>query len=456
MMDYKNRSFTILGAGRSGIAAARLLKKHGADVFISDGGKKENLIYLDENILKNEGIKFETGGHTEKVFKADALIKSPGISPDSAVILGAIKNGLKIYSEIEIAFNFCKAPVIAVTGTNGKTTTTVLTGEIFRKAGRKTFVCGNVGTAFSEIAELTDENSIVVLEVSSFQLNDTETFRPKVSVMLNVTPDHLDWHKNFENYINAKFNIMKNQKAGDTAAINYDDIALREKAGRMKKDLAFFSVRENLKKKGVRKGSFAEEGKIYYFDNDKGIDEEIMQSSNINIRGMHNLYNSLAAIISARAFEIKNEIIENTLKEFKGVEHRIEFVNEINGVMYFNDSKATNIDSLIVALESFDKNIILILGGREKDNDYSKVEKLIESKVKMILAIGESRDKIINHFEGKVKVLKSDSMKDAVRKAYENSIRGDKVLLSPACKSFDMYANFEERGRDYKSEVNKL
>lgn len=455
-MNFNKRSFTILGAGRSGIAAAKLLKKHGAKVYLSDGGSRESLIYLDENDLKREGIEFETGNHSERVYEADTIIKSPGIPPDSAVIENAVKRGIKIYSEIEAAFYFCKAPVIAVTGTNGKTTTTVLTGEIFKNAGKKTFVCGNVGTAFSEIAESADKDSIVVLEVSSFQLNDIETFRPKVSIMLNVTPDHLDWHENFENYINAKFNIMKNQKAGDTAVINYDDRALREKAERMKKDAAFFSIRENLKKKGVTKGGYADKGSIIYFDDKAGTEEEVMQIKDINIRGSHNLYNSLAAIITARAFEIRNEIIRQTLKEFKGVEHRIEFVREIEGVGFYNDSKATNVDSLTVALESFEGNIILILGGREKDNDYGKVEELISRKVNMILAIGESKDKIENHFSKKVKVIKTGSMKEAVEKAFQNSGRGDTVLLSPACKSFDMYNNFEERGKDFKSEVNRL
>lgn len=455
-MNYSSRSFTILGAGRSGIAAARLLKKHGAKVFLSDGGKKENLIYLDESKLIKEEIEFETGGHSDRVYEADTIIKSPGIAPESDVIENAVKRGIKIYSEIEAAFIFCKAPVIAVTGTNGKTTTAVLTGEIFKKAGKKTFVCGNVGTAFSEIAESADTESVVVLEVSSFQLNDIETFRPKVAVMLNVTPDHLDWHKNFENYINAKFNIMKNQKAGDLAVINYDDKSLREKTERFKKDTSYFSIRENLKKKGVKKGAYTDNGSIIYFDNNSGTEEEIMKVKDINIRGSHNLYNSLAAIITARAFEIKNEVTANTLKGFKGVEHRIEFVREINGAGYYNDSKATNIDSLSVALESFEGNIILILGGREKDNDYSKVEDLIRKKVKLILAIGESKDKISDYFSKAVKVLKADSMKDAVVKAYENSGKGDTVLLSPACKSFDMYANFEERGKDFKSEVNNL
>ncbi len=456
MTDFKNSSFTILGAGRSGISVAKLLKKNGAKVFLSDGSEKSRLKFLNEEILKNEGITYELGGHSDKVFESDIIIKSPGIFPDSDVILKAEKLNKKIYSEIEAAFWFCKCPVIAITGTNGKTTTTVLTGEIFKEAGYNTKVCGNVGLAFSEVVTGLREDSVVILELSSFQLSNIEEFKPKISVLMNITPDHLDWHKSFENYLNAKLEIIKNQTQDDLAIINYDDETLRESIRNTKPDKAFFSIRENLKEKGIDKGSFLDNGKIIYFDKEKNIEEEIMNAEEINIRGNHNLYNSLASIISARAFEIKKEIIRDTLIKFPGVEHRIEFVKEVNGLGFYNDSKATNIDSLIVALESFAGNLILILGGREKGNDYSRVDKLVSERVKEIIAIGETKEKVYSHFGKYKKVTKAESMEDAVNKSFEAGVSGDIILLSPACKSFDMFDSFEHRGREFKRFVNLL
>ncbi|MBL8008309.1 MAG: UDP-N-acetylmuramoyl-L-alanine--D-glutamate ligase [Ignavibacteria bacterium] len=458
MININNSSFTILGAGRSGIAVARLLKKNGGKVFLSDGSKRESLKYLDEEVLKNEGIEFETGNHTDRIFENDIIIKSPGIPPDNEYISGAKKLGKKIYSEIEAAYWLCKGRIIAITGTNGKTTTTVLTGEIFRNAGYDTKVCGNVGLAFSEIAESVKEDSVVILETSSYQLYDTEEFRPEISVLMNITPDHLEWHKGFENYLDSKLKIMKNQTEKETAVINYDDEILRKSTTGFNTKKAYFSIKENLfGKKDVNSGSCIENDKVIYFDKSKNLKEEIMNAGEINIRGNHNIYNSLAAVISARAFQIKKEIIIETLKTFKGVEHRIEFVREFGGVKYFNDSKATNTDSLTVALESFiDGNLILIMGGREKDNDYSSLVKLIKERVKIIIAIGESRNKINDFFSVNTKVIKAETMQDAVNEAKNSAEPGDTVLLSPACKSFDMYDSFEHRGRDFKNIVNQL
>ncbi len=459
MSDFKKSSFTILGAGRSGIAAAKLLKRNGAKVFLSDGSDKDSLKFLDEEVLRKEGIEYELGVHSDRVYESDIFIKSPGIPPESQVIQNAVKLNKKIYSEIEAAYRFCKSPVIAITGTNGKTTTTVLTGEIFKNAGYNTKVCGNVGLAFSEVVGDTDENSIVILEVSSYQLENTEEFRPRISVMMNITPDHLDWHGSFENYLKAKIKITKNQTGDDLAVINYDDEILRDRLKGTAVRKAYFSIKENLIGKNdssIDTGSYIENGKIIYFDKAKNIAEEIMETREINIRGNHNLYNSLAAVISARSFEIKKEIIRETLKSFQGVEHRIEFVRELDGVSYYNDSKATNIDSLIVALESFEKNIILILGGREKGNDYSAVDKLLKERAKEIIAVGEAREKIFDHFNKKIKVTRVDTFEEAVITAKESGKSGDVVLLSPACKSFDMFDSFEHRGKEFKRIVNLL
>lgn len=459
MSNFTKSSFTILGAGRSGIAAAKLLKRNGAEVFLSDGSDKDNLKFLDEEVLRKEGIEYELGVHSDRVYQSDIFIKSPGIPPESEVILNAVKLNKKIYSEIEAAYRFCRCPVIAITGTNGKTTTTVLTGEIFKNAGYDTKVCGNVGVAFSEVVSDTDEKSIVILEVSSYQLENTEEFRPRISVMMNITPDHLDWHGSFENYLKAKIKITKNQTEDDLAVINYDDEILRDRLKGTAVRKAYFSIKENLIEKNnssIETGSYTDNGKIIYFDKAKSIKETIMETREINIRGNHNLYNSLAAVISARSFEIKKEIIRETLKSFQGVEHRIEFVRELNGVRYYNDSKATNIDSLIVALESFEKNIILILGGREKGNDYSAVDKLVQNKVKEIIAVGEAKKKIKDHFNINIKVSIADSFEEAVLIAKETGKSGDVVLLSPACKSFDMFDSFEHRGKEFKRLVNLL
>ncbi|MEO8209133.1 MAG: UDP-N-acetylmuramoyl-L-alanine--D-glutamate ligase [bacterium] len=462
MKDFKNSSFTILGAGRSGIAVAGLLKKTGGKVFLSDGTERSKLKFFDEDFLKKNDIEFELGGHTEKVFENAVIIKSPGISPDSEIILKAESLNKKIYSEIEAAYWFCECPIIAITGTNGKTTTTVLTGEIFKTAGFDTKVCGNVGLAFSEVIDELKKDSVVILEVSSFQLSNIDKFKPRVSVLMNITPDHIDWHKSFENYLKAKLEILKNQTEEDLTIINYDDETLRGSVEKVKPKKAFFSIKENLFEKKIEAGSFLDNGKIIYFDKAKNIEEEIMEAREINIRGNHNLYNSLAAIISARAFDIKTELIKETLMKFPGVEHRIEFVKEVQGISFYNDSKATNMDSLIVALESFDKNIILILGGREKGNDYSRVDMLINEKVKTIIAIGETKEKIYEYFNFNFnfnkdkKVIKANSLEEAVDKAFESGIKGDVVLLSPACKSFDMFDSFEHRGKEFKRLVNIL
>ena len=464
MINFTNSSFTILGAGRSGIAVAKLLKKMGAKVFLSDGGSKESLKFLDEENLKKEEIEYELGGHTDKVFENDIFVKSPGIFPDSEIILRAFEAGKDIYSEIEIAYEICKCPVIAITGTNGKTTTTILTGEIFRNAGYDAKVCGNVGLAFSEIADETTDKSVVILEASSFQLFDTENFRPKISVLLNITNDHIDWHGSFEDYLEAKLMITNNQTEEDLVIINYDDKILMESDINKEVKRAYFSIKEDLIAKDAERGSFIKDDKIVYFDKKNGtqetlaetLTETIMETREINIRGNHNLYNSLAAVISARAFDIKKEIIKETLMKFKGVEHRIEFVRELKGVNFYNDSKATNVESLQVALEAFEGNIVLILGGREKGNNYGTIDKLVMEKVKTIIAVGESRDKIAEYFKDKVKTIIVESFEDAVDKSNENSVSGDTVLLSPACKSFDMFDSYEHRGKEYKRLVSLL
>lgn len=454
--EVKNSSFTILGAGRSGIAVAKLLKKHGAKVFLSEGLPEEKLKYFNAQPLIEAGIPYETGGHSDRIYENGIFIKSPGIFPESIEIETALKAGKKIYSEIEAAYWFCKCPIIAITGTNGKTTTTVLTGEIFKNAGIDTKVCGNVGVAFSEVVEELTPESVAVLEVSSFQLEHTEEFRPKVSAFLNFTADHLDWHKTIENYFNAKMKIQKNQKDDDLFVFNADDAYISERVKAVKPKKAGFSIQKDLRKEGPEIGCFLSGDNMIYYDTERDIERVIMNKDDMLLKGNHNVYNYLASVIMAKKFGIDDDVIEKTLCTFLGVEHRIEFVRELNGVKFYNDSKATNIDSMIMALKSFDRNIILILGGKRGDSYFSDIMDLMKEKVKKIIAIGETKNVIKEYFSSIIDVNIANTMKDAVTKAYKNSKPGDVILLSPAYKSFDMFDNFEHRGKEFKKSVLSL
>jgi len=451
VQNIEGKKVTVIGGARSGLAVARLLKKMGADVFISDMKKPEEIKYVKftPEELNSAGIKYEFGEHSEKVYDCDFMVISPGVPSNAPVVQKAMELGIKVWSEIEVASWFCKAPIIAVTGTNGKTTTTSLIGHIFKTAGFKTIVAGNIGAPFSDFVLDADEGSIVVLEVSSFQLDHIENFKSKVAVLLNITPDHLDRYDSFGDYILSKFRIFKNQKEDDFAVYNYDDEIVQPYVESLNVIKLPFSVRDKLSC-----GGFIEDG--YITLNFKNKKERILKMNNLRIRGIHNVYNSLAAALAARAMEVKDEIIRESLQSFEGVEHRLEFVREINGVKFINDSKATNVNSLWYALESFDEPIILIAGGRDKGNDYSKVYDLVKRKVKLIIAIGESKNKIYNEFKNLTNVIEVDSMEEAVKKAYENSAPGDVVLLSPACASFDMFRDYEHRGEVFKKLVNEL
>ena len=445
--EIRNSSFTILGAGRSGIAIAKLLKKTGARVLLSDSNPMEKLSYLDTDLLRNEGIEYEIGGHSEKVFDNDVFIKSPGIPPDSEVIVKALQQGKKVVSEIEAGYWFCEAPIIAITGTNGKTTTTVLTGEILKNAGIDVKVCGNVGLAFSEIIPELTKDSVVVLEVSSFQLDSIEEFKPRAAVFLNFKEDHLDWHKTNENYLSAKMKITANQDKNDVFIYNEDDAEIVNATGDVKARKAGFGMIKG----DADEGCYLEGDTIYYYN--KEMNEAIINTSEIFIKGMHNVYNSMAGIIAAKEFGVSDDVIKDSLRTFKGVEHRIEFVREINGVRYYNDSKATNVESTKMALMSFDKNIILILGGYGTAN-FEDLKNLVKGRVKKIIAVGESKGIIKENFGDLVEI--SGSFEEGVKAAHNGAVAGDVVLLSPSYKSFDMFNNFEERGKEFKRIVNSL
>lgn len=447
MLDIRNKKITIIGAVRSGIGAARLAKQLGAIPFVSDSGSEEKL-KSSIDILRNEKIDFEIGKHSEKVFNCDLMIVSPGVPSDSEVIKNAKAKNLKIISELEFASSFCKGNIIGITGTNGKTTTTSLCGYLFNECGKKTYTAGNIGLAFSEIANTVKENEFVSLEISSFQLDLIESFKPKVAMILNITPDHLNRYENsVEKYAHSKLRIFENQNENDFLILSKDSDLLNQYFKTSKSNIFFFST-----KKKVTNGCYLENDEIRFVKND--ITKFSCKVSDINIKGEHNIQNAMAVIIAAKIFDLDNEKILEALKSFKGVEHRLELVREISGIKFINDSKATNVDSVEVALKSFDDPIFLILGGQDKGNDYSVIEDLVIRKVKKIYAIGSSAEKVFNYFHRKVKTEIKKDFNDVINAALSEARKGDVVLLSPACASFDMFDNYEHRGKVFKEIVN--
>lgn len=448
----EGKKFSIIGAARSGVAVAKLLKRHKAIVFVSDvapaGKMQQTVAELDK-----AAIAYETGGHTQKALDADVLVLSPGVPSDVQVVRDATAKGLKVVSEVEAASWFCPSPIVAVTGTNGKTTTTTLIGRIFEDAKRKSVIAGNIGTAFSEVVDQMDGQSTAILEISSFQLDHIESFRPTVATVLNITPDHLDrYDHSFDRYVASKCRIFENQQTGDTLIYNGDDEVTRtnvhRRLGREVKALPF-SVRSTMEE-----GAFVANHRLKVrIDREES---DIIDIDELTIKGQHNLYNAMAASLTAMVMGIPTASLRATLRNFKGVEHRLEFVREVNGVSYINDSKATNVDSVWYALQSFQSPLILLLGGRDKGNDYSRLLDLVGKHVKTIVAIGESADKVVSAFKQVVPVEKASSMDEAVDVASKLAVRGDAVLLSPACASFDWFENYEHRGRVFKDIVSRM
>lgn len=446
-METKNKKISIIGAVRSGIGAAKLSKQLGAFPFVSDSGNEEKLKDSIE-YLQNEKIEYEIGKHSDRVFDCDLMVVSPGVPSDAEVIKSAKSRNIKIISELEFGSLFCNANLIAITGTNGKTTATTLCDYLFNECGVKTYTAGNIGVAFSGIALEAKPDEFVALEVSSFQLDLIDTFKPKVAMILNITPDHLNRYENsIDKYAASKLRIFENQDADDYLILNKDSELLNKYFKRSKSPVLFFSTT-----KKVSNGCYLDGENIKYVRNDK--DEFSCKVSDVFIKGEHNIQNAMAVIIAAKIFNLDNNKILEALRTFKGVEHRLEIVREIDGVKFINDSKATNIDSVIVALKSFNDPILLILGGLDKGNDYSMIEDLVIDKVKKIYAIGASADKIFNYFHSKVKTEIKKDLNEVVNSAISEARDGDIVLLSPACASFDMFDSYEHRGKVFKEIVN--
>jgi len=452
-MDLANKRVLIVGLGKSGIASALFLKKMGARVTVSDTKAQEELKDEIPGLL-DQGIIVETGGHGERTFRGqDLIVVSPGVPVDAPALLQAKALGENVIGEIELAAQFLPGRIVGITGSNGKTTTTTLAGEILKFSGLPTLVGGNIGTpAISLIAQATPQ-TMTVLEISSFQLETIQTFCPHIAVVLNVTPDHLDRHHTFAAYVNAKARIFENQQASDFAVLNADDHTCVEMAPRTRAQVYWFS-----RKKEVQQGACVRDGRIW-FRNSNGA-SEIMPVSEIPLKGGHNIENVLAAVCVGALMGCEPAKIRDAVRRFKAVEHRLEHVATISGVEYFNDSKATNVDATIKALESFAANIHLILGGKDKGSDYTVLNDLLRQRVKRVYTIGAAAQKIesqiVSQKEGGPELVHAETLENAIHRAAESAQPGDIVLLAPACASFDQFHSYEHRGKVFKDTVHDL
>jgi UDP-N-acetylmuramoylalanine--D-glutamate ligase len=443
------KRLVILGAGESGVGTAILGKKKGFDVFVSDFGKiKENY----KEVLTINGIKWEEETHTEnKILNADVVMKSPGIPDKSAIVKKLIENKIPVISEIEFAAPFTKAKTIGITGSNGKTTTTMLTYHLLKSAGLNVGLGGNIGKSFAwQVAE--DKYDVYVLELSSFQLDGIINYKPDIAILTNISPDHLDRYEyNYQNYIDSKFRVTMNQTSDDFLIYDADDEAIAKWFinNKTKAQLIPFSLT-----KTFEQGAFIKDNKMEVNINNE---EFIMETEYIALEGKHNMKNAMAATSVAKLMQIRKATIRESLSNFQGVEHRLEKVLKIQNVQYINDSKATNVNATFFALDSMNVPTVWIVGGVDKGNDYSELMALVNEKVKAIICLGVDNKKIIEAFGSIVDVMiEVDSMNDAVKMAQRLAEKGDAVLLSPACASFDLFENYEDRGRQFKQAVQNL
>jgi UDP-N-acetylmuramoylalanine--D-glutamate ligase len=447
--DVRGKKISVIGMARSGVAVAQLLTLKGARVFVSDSGPSENL-GASVASLSSMGIECEVGQHSERVFECSLVVISPGVASKAPVVVESQERGLDVVSELEIGSLFCRAPIVAITGSNGKTTTTTLIGRILGDAKKKHVVAGNIGTAFSSVVLDLAPTDVAVLEVSSFQLDHIRAFKPAISVVLNITEDHMDrYEHSMELYAAAKARIFENQEDGDILIYDADDEWCRKEAEHANCRTIGFSV-----KKPLSEGAFIDGDRLITLIDGKRT--EVIACDQISIKGVHNLYNSMAAALVGQLLGVGSASVRSTLKNFKGVEHRLEYVRQLAGVRYFNDSKATNVDSVWYALQAFSEPIVLLLGGRDKGNDYERLVDLVKEHVRAIVAIGESADKVENAFKAVASVSPASSMEEAVRSAQFLAKPGDVVLLSPACASFDWFKNYEHRGQVFKELVHSL
>jgi UDP-N-acetylmuramoylalanine--D-glutamate ligase len=446
--ELRGKRVLVIGLARTGIATSLFCSARGAAVTATDmrpGPEFGDLL----TTLRDAGVELELGGHSEKILnERDLVIPSPGVPADAPILQAARKKGITVWSEIELASCFLKGKLIGITGSNGKTTTTSLIEHILRQAGFPTLLAGNIGTPLIASVESSAEMTLTVAELSSFQLELIDTFRPFISVFLNLTPDHLDRHGSMDAYGAAKARIFENQTRGDFAVLNADDPAA-ERYAPARPQIFWFS-----RKKDLEQGAFLRGEEIVFRRNGK--EERIMPRKDIPLAGAHNLENVLAAVAAARLAGAIPGDIAQSVKSFAGVEHRLEFVAAHNGARYYNDSKATNVDATLKALDAFPGRILVILGGKDKGSDYTALQKPLREKAILALLIGAAADKIQQQITGSVAIERAGTLEQAVEIAAHAAQPGDVVLLAPACASFDQFQNYEHRGRVFKELVHQL
>lgn len=450
-MDFKDKKVLVSGVAKSGISAAYLLKKLGANVTIQDA-KTEDKLGDVVTELKNNGITLFLGANPDDIIEdMDILVMSPGVPTDLPFVNKARENNIPVIGEIELAYMFCKSPIIGITGTNGKTTTTTLVGDICKAYYNNTFVVGNIGNPFADITLDTTNDGAVVAELSSFQLETIKEFTPKVSAVLNITPDHLNRHHTLENYIAAKERVFENQTADDYCILNYNDETTKAMANKTKAKVIFFSLNNSLEE-----GIYSDDKSIYI--KTLGYDQKVVDIDELKILGGHNVENAMAAIGCSIALGVPMDIVVKVLKAFTAVEHRIEYVTTVNDIEFYNDSKGTNPDASIKAVEAMKRPICIIAGGYDKGSDFTEWIDTFKGRVKFVAVIGAVKDKIVDTLNKAdfTNYKTADTFEEAIDLCYENAEKGDCVLLSPACASWDMFKSYEQRGEIFKDYVRKL
>ncbi len=444
-MELKDRKVLVVGMGETGKALCNFLLEKGAKIMISEINEKADV----PKEIRDRALYIELGRHKVNTFeKADLIVVSPGVPMYIEPILKAKERGVKVIAEVELAFLELKGKIVGITGSNGKSTTVSLTHKIISDSGRRAYLCGNIGTPLISFVKNSRDDDIYVVELSSFQLEGIEKFKPNISSILNITPDHLDRYHEFNEYVEAKKRIFINQLEEDFAVINLDDPVCSKFEKEINAKLHFFSRRRELER-----GAYVKDGKIYYKDEE---DSEIMEVEKIPLIGVHNLENVLASIAISVLSGVEKNGIEKSVTEFRGLEHRMEYAGRIGNVVFYNDSKATNVDASLKSIQSFEGDIVIIMGGRDKGGDFSILKDEIKKRVKGIVLIGEAKEKIRRVLSGICEMKEVEDMGSAVKVAFEMAYPSGIVLLAPGCASFDMFRNFEHRGKVFKEEVLKL
>jgi len=447
-MDLRGKKVLVVGMARTGIATAKFLKAKDSLVTTTEVKPEEEMREAAQE-LKGMDLSTEWGSHQTATFlKQDLIVVSPGVDLSMDPIQEAIRHGVRVISEIELAYHFIHAPILAITGTNGKTTTTLLLGEMLKEDGRRVGVGGNVGEPLVLFADGGDRWEVLVVEISSFQLEAIENFRPRISVLLNITEDHLDRYSSYNDYIQAKVRIFANQNSGDLVVLNKDDPIVMQSGEKAKAKKILFSMHERLEE-----GAFSNGKTISLRFEGKGEEYSLHKTP---LKGVHNVENMMAALTAARIFGCSKKAVQNVLDRFKGLEHRLEFVREIGGVRFYNDSKGTNVGSVVKSLQSFSEPVVLIAGGKDKNGDLSPLKGLVQKQVKRLVLLGEAKGRMNHELGGLTDTVMAETMEEAVSLARQKARRGEVVLLSPACSSFDMFKDYKERGKVFKEAVLKI